>query len=98
MRKKILVVAVLAVASVVSAQVRRGNGIVPDSSLERPQDVGVRMHTNYLIYAPDGVVRPQANPGGETPASLGCVYDLVSNPAALSTGPHRFRPEAAGSS
>ena len=82
MRKVILAVAILAMVSVVSAEVRRGNGIVPDSSLERPQDVGVRMHTNYLIYAPDGVVRPQANPGGETPASLGCVYGLVSNPVS----------------
>jgi subtilase family serine protease len=82
MRKMIFVVAVLAVASVVSAEVRRGNGIVPDSSLGRPQDVGVRMHTNYLIYAPSGVVIPQANPGGETPASLGCVYGLVPNPVS----------------
>jgi len=82
MRKLILVVAVLALASVVSAEVRRGNGIVPNSSLERRQDVGIRMHTNYLIYAPEGVVRPQANPGGETPASLGCVYGLVSNPVS----------------
>jgi len=82
MRKMILAVTILAMVSVVSAEVRRGNGIVPDSSLERPQDVGVRMHTNYLIYAPEGVVRPQANPGGETPASLGCVYGLVSNPVS----------------
>jgi subtilase family serine protease len=80
MRQRILVIAVLAIASVASAQLWRGNGMVPKSSLERPQDVGVRMHTNYLIYAPDGVVHSQANPGGETPASLGCVYNLVSNP------------------
>ncbi len=81
MRKGIvLTIAVLAAASISSAQVRRGNGIVPDSSIEKPEDIGVRMHTNYLIYAPDGVVRPTANPGGETPGSLGCVYDLVSSP------------------
>jgi len=65
--------------SLLSAQVRRGEGIVPRSSIEKPSDIGKRMHTNYLIYAPDGVIRPQANPGGETPASLGCVYDLVSS-------------------
>ena len=40
------------------------------------------MHTNYIIYAPNGVIEPQVNPGGETPASLGCVYDLVSTPIA----------------
>lgn len=73
---------VIALACMASAQVQHGVGIVPPSGIERPQDVGVRMHTNYLIYAPDGVVRPQANPGGETPGSLGCVYDLVSAPIA----------------
>lgn len=81
MRKKIIVsVAVLAAASMVSAQVRRGNGIVPESSIERPEDVGVKMHTNYIVYAPEGAIKPLANPGGETPASLGCVYDVVSAP------------------
>lgn len=80
MRKWILMAALLAIASLVSAQVRRGVGIVPPSSIERPEDVGERMHTNYRIYAPDGVVAPEANPGGETPASLGCVYNLVPSP------------------
>ncbi|MGA8490037.1 MAG: S53 family peptidase [Terriglobales bacterium] len=80
--RKMIFIAVLVAASVASAQVRRGDGIVPRSSIERPQDVGRRMHTNYIIYAPDGVIRPQFNPGGETPASLGCVYDVVSNPIA----------------
>jgi len=86
MRKRIVLsIAMLAAASLVSAQVRRGNGIVPDSSIERPEDVGVRMHTNYMIYAPNGEIEPVGNPGGETPASLGCVYDVV--PAPLSGCP-----------
>ena len=38
-----------ACAASLSAQVRRGNGIYPPSSIERPADVGVRMHTNYII-------------------------------------------------
>ncbi|MFZ3264735.1 MAG: S53 family peptidase [Terriglobales bacterium] len=80
LNKMTLVALFVAAASLVSAQVQRGVGILPPSSIERPQDVGVRMHTNYLIYAPEGVVRPEANPGGETPGSLGCVYDLVSAP------------------
>lgn len=74
------VVAMLILANLVSAQVRRGKGIVPESSIERLEDLGVRMHTNYLILAPEGTVKPAANPGGETPASLGCIYDVVSNP------------------
>ena len=86
MRKRIVLsIAMLAAASLVSAQVRRGNGIVPDSSIEKPEDVGVRMHTNYIIYAPEGVIKAVGNPGGETPASLGCVYDVV--PAPLSGCP-----------
>ena len=72
----------LAAGTLLNAQVRTasGVGIYPPSSIERPEDVGVRMHTNYIIYAPGGVLAPAANPGGETPASLGCVYGLVSNP------------------
>jgi kumamolisin len=74
------VVAILVLVNLVSAQVRRGKGIVPESSIERLEDLGVRMHTNYLILAPEGTVKPAATPGGETPASLGCIYDVVSNP------------------
>jgi len=74
----LLAISLFASFSLLNAQVRRGEGILPDSSIEKPGDLGVRMHTNYLIYAPEGVVRPQGNPGGETPASLACVYDLVS--------------------
>ncbi len=55
-------------------------GIYPPSSIEHPWDVGVNMHTNYIIYAPEGSIIPQTQPAGETPASLGCVYDVVSNP------------------
>jgi len=80
-RNKIIVgIVLLAAANLVFGQERRGNGIVPASSIEKPEDIGIRMHTNYIIYAPEGVVHPEANPGGETPASLGCVYDLVSSP------------------
>jgi len=82
MRKEIFVTAVLAVACLVSAQERRGVGIIPASGLERPEDVGVRMHTNYRIYAPNGPLKALATPAGETPASLACVYNLVSNPVS----------------
>ncbi|MGC2112476.1 MAG: S53 family peptidase [Candidatus Korobacteraceae bacterium] len=79
--RAIIALAVLvACTSLLSAQVRVGNGIYPPSSIERPQDVGVRMHTNYIIYAPSGSIVPASQPAGETPASLGCVYDIVSNP------------------
>ena len=77
-----VVTILLACASLLTAQVRVGNGIYPASSVEQPEDIGVRMHTNYVIYAPTGSIVPAAQPAGETPASLGCVYNLVSNPLA----------------
>jgi kumamolisin len=73
---------VLACATLLSGQVRVGNGIYPASSIEQPEDIGVRMHTNYIFYAPTGSIVPAAQPAGETPASLGCVYNLVSNPVS----------------
>jgi kumamolisin len=68
----------LACATLLNAQA--GVGIYPPSSIEHPWDVGVNMHTNYIISAPTGSIIPLAQPAGETPASLGCVYDIVSNP------------------
>ena len=56
--------------------------IVPPSSIERPEDVGKRAHTNvrWLAHTP---VAPEELPpfSGyyyQTPASLGCIYNLVS--------------------
>ena len=83
-RMVLCLLACVSVSLVASAQnygyVRYGNGIYPPSSIEQPWDVGVKMHTNYILYAPTGSIVPAAQPAGETPASLGCVYDVVSNP------------------
>ena len=72
----------------------RGRVISPQSNIERPGDVGFRAHTNVELMIPSGsgpstspaagfVVTPAVTspaPGfvAETPASLGCVYFLVS--------------------
>jgi kumamolisin len=80
MRKAIVMaIVVFSVGSLLSAQ---APSVIPESSIEKPEDIGVRAHTTYFIYAPKGVVEPQANPGGETPASLACVYNLVSHPTS----------------
>ena len=67
---------------------QEGTVIVPESSVERPEDAGVRMHTNYVIFAgPGGEESPLTlNPGlftcqvtapfCETPASMACVYKV----------------------
>jgi len=84
MRTGMLWFAMVAAASFASAQVQR-NIIIPPSSVERPEDIGVRMHTNYFYYAPQPGDSPQTPPPGatvETPGSIACIYDLVSSPVA----------------
>ena len=71
----------------------RGRVISPQSNLEKPGDIGIRAHTNVELMIPSGsgpsttpafgAVTPASTtpaPGfvAETPASLGCVYFLVS--------------------
>jgi subtilase family serine protease len=76
------------------ASPRAGTVIVPDTNAVRPADVGLRAHTNYLIFIP--ARKPTfSSPTGETPGSLACVYGLVtpassgcliSNSPSLSSG------------
>jgi subtilase family serine protease len=70
---------ILACAAFVSAQVP-GRIEIPQSSIARPQDAGIRSHTNVMIFLPEGIVYPLNSPGptSETPASLACVYQLVA--------------------
>lgn len=72
----------------------RGKVISPQSNIEHHEDIGVRAHTNVELMIPSGNgpsfvaapafgVTPASTtpaPGfvAETPASLGCVYFLVS--------------------
>jgi kumamolisin len=71
---------------------RAGSVVIPQSSVARVADIGVRSHTNIMIKAVHGspeeeLLRSQsfavgappfAEFGFETPASLGCIYRLVS--------------------
>jgi kumamolisin len=58
---------------------RAGQVVVPDSSQERPESVGVRAHTNHLIFKPT-TSKPVGGggPQGETPQSIRPVYNLPS--------------------
>ena len=79
MRNRILVllvvVCMLAGVGRLKAQsrgVEQASVIVPGTSVEQPQDMGKRAHTNHLI-----LYRPAfggGSPSGETPLSLACVY------------------------
>jgi len=80
MRKAIVYIALAAAWSVAAAQ-DETNVVVPQSSIERPEDIGLRMHTNYFMSVPDPSLTPDSPPPGttiETPGSIACIYGLVS--------------------
>ncbi len=71
---------------------RGGVVIVPASSQARPEDAGLRAHTNVRIFVPGGIHTESSSPpvGYETPASLACVYGFVApttgcNPTTVTT-------------
>src|SRR5208337_3593807 len=52
--------------------------IVPDSSIQHPEDIGVRAHTNYMFVVPDHLeIGDNGAPVAENPLSLSCIYHLV---------------------
>jgi kumamolisin len=89
MRMKLFLVAVAVMfcwASIAAAQVspRGGKIFVPNSSIEKPTDVGRFAHTNIQVFLPADAPRraqiagpPYPGYAYETPASLACVYGLV---------------------
>jgi kumamolisin len=68
-------------SSLVSAQ-ESGVVVIPESSRVRPEDLGLRAHTNVQLFYPNGVIPDSTQPTGETPSSLGCIYGVVDNPQA----------------
>src|SRR5450759_982509 len=81
-RNLAIVAFLLLVACPLLGQPGQGQGaehaavLIPDSSLEHAEDVGVRAHTNHLIkFDPQYV---GTSPSGETPASIRPVYNLPS--------------------
>jgi len=89
------------VAIPASAQVGpiRGKVLIPDSSIEKPTDIGRSAHTNIRVFLPNTPLRYQQVAGPpylgyayETPQSLACVYGLVTavagcNPNTLTAVP-----------
>lgn len=81
-RNLAIVAFLLLVACPLLGQPGQGQGaehaavLIPDSSLEHAEDVGVRAHTNHLIkFDPQFV---GTAPAGETPTSIRAVYNLPS--------------------
>lgn len=112
-------VVVVACAISLSAQERslahKGRVVIPDSAIERPEDVGIRAHTPYRIFVPADRVERGGDPAGlalpdvvaaagppfagygfETPASLACIYNLVTTAAGCN--PNTFKTNPTGGS
>lgn len=74
-------------AGMAQPRLPRGRVMAPASSIARASDKGVRAHTHLQIFVPEEAVTPFAGPpfsglGFETPASLGCVYNIVPKASA----------------
>jgi subtilase family serine protease len=72
----------------------KGVVIIPASSQIRPEDAGIRAHTNIRIFVPNGIKPDTSSPavGAETPASLACVYGFTKavtgcNPTSVTALP-----------
>ena len=61
---------------------QRGTVLVPASTVEHPVDIGRKAHTNHVILVRPGFTGTE--PAGETPGSLGCIYQTVDS--SLSPG------------
>ena len=63
-----------------SYRVNGGTVVIPASSQARPEDAGIRAHTNVRFMVSDSISIPGTNPptNAETPASLACVYSFVT--------------------
>ncbi|HUI40803.1 MAG TPA: S53 family peptidase [Terriglobia bacterium] len=57
--------------------------MVPESSVVRPQDVGLRAHTNHVVVAPDVPTPEGETPEGATPNAAGTALPPGESPSAL---------------
>jgi len=83
MRKAVLCLGMAVATSLGTAQAQRRD-VVPASSVERPEDIGLRMHTHYFLSSPTAAVSPDTLPDAfttETPGSIACIYGLVTHTA-----------------
>lgn len=61
---------------------QRGSILIPDTSVELPDQVGKHAHTNHLIFIPQqgqATVSPAIAPAGESPQSISPVYNVTPN-------------------
>ncbi|HTV57082.1 MAG TPA: peptidase S8/S53 subtilisin kexin sedolisin [Terriglobia bacterium] len=77
-----------------------GTVIIPESSQANVSDAGIRAHTNFEVFVPQGLTPDEAPPfpgyAFETPASLACIYRLVT--AVSGCNPNTVTANASGGS
>jgi kumamolisin len=92
---------ILAASGLAQGRGAKGSIVIPSSSVENPGDRGKRAHTNIRMFVPAGGFKsPLSAAGGppysgyffETPASVACVYKLVTgiagcNPTTVTANP-----------
>jgi kumamolisin len=81
------------------ARAASGTVEVPPSSIARPGDRGLRVHSTVLLFVPDGQrIGRNAQPSGnyETPASLACLYGITTH--VKGCNPQTLKTVAAGGS
>ncbi|MBI1755694.1 MAG: S53 family peptidase [Fimbriimonas ginsengisoli] len=62
------------------AAAQRGRVFVPDTSVDRPGEAGLSMHTNHLIRANrDGAPVPAVTPSGFSPSQIRTAYGVPSS-------------------
>ncbi|HTY55088.1 MAG TPA: S53 family peptidase [Candidatus Binataceae bacterium] len=76
-----IAISILSLTLTAAAQESTGQVMVPESSIAKPGDLGVRARTNVSILVPFAKHGAPPFPGYffETPASIACVYELVSS-------------------
>lgn len=64
-----------------------GRVLVPDSTVEHPEDVGHRAHTNHLVLIPEKSPSPQgSSPTGMSPVTIRSGYNLPASPTTTNGG------------
>jgi kumamolisin len=67
-----------------AAAVRRGNVVIPESSQVRPEDLGLRAHTNHLILAPEATpARPELREAESDATAQSVVLPVMGSPKML---------------
>jgi kumamolisin len=91
--------------NIVLGKVPGGTLLLPESSVVRPEDAGIRAHTNTMIFVPDAQPKGKVRPGNappypdfliETPSSIACIYKLVNQGSGCE--PDLFHTNSSGGS